>query len=217
MKWLTQNVDIIIDLTLAHLWLTVPAVLLSVLIAVPLGRIAQGQKWLRGPTLGAVGVLYAIPSLPLFVLIPTILGTGLRSTTTAIIVLTIYGVAVLIRSAADAFAAVPESALSAAVAMGYSRWRRFWGVELPIAVPVIIAGLRVVSVSTVSLATVGSLTGISSLGTLFTDGFQRGIFAEVVTGLVLTVVMAVALDLLLAGLGRALTPWNRPSVQRGRN
>jgi osmoprotectant transport system permease protein len=106
--------------------------------------------------------------------------------------------------------------MAAAAAMGYSRWGRFWAVELPIAVPVLVAGLRVVAVSTVSLATIGSLTGISSLGTLFTDGFQRGIPAEVITGLVLTVVMAVALDLLLAGLGRILAPWNRFSVATGR-
>lgn len=216
MKWVSQNLETVVDLTVAHLALVFPAVVLSVLIAVPLGRIAQGQRWLRGPVLGAVGVLYAIPSLPLFILVPTIFGTGLRSSATAVIVLTVYGVAVLIRSAADAFGAVPESALAAAAAMGYSRWGRFWGVELPIAVPVIVAGLRVVAVSTVSLATIGSLTGISSLGTLFTDGFQRGIPAEVIAGLVLTVVMAVALDLLLAGLGRALTPWVRTTFETGR-
>jgi osmoprotectant transport system permease protein len=115
----------------------------------------------------------------------------------------------MIRSAADAFHAVPETSLAAAAAVGYSPWSRFWGVELPIAVPVLIAGLRVVSVSTVSLATIASLTGISSLGTLFTDGFQRGIAAEVITGLALTVVIAVVLDLLLAALGRVLTPWTR--------
>lgn len=211
MKWLTQNVGSVVDLLLAHLALAVPAIVLSLLIAVPLGRIAQGQKWLRGPALGAVGVLYAIPSLPLFIIVPTIFGTGLRSSATAVIVLTVYGVAVMIRSAADAFGAVSESSLAAAVAVGYSSWSRFWGVELPIALPVLIAGLRVVSVSTVSLATIGSLTGIPSLGTLFTDGFQRGIVAEVVTGLALTVVVAVVLDLLLAALGRALTPWTRSS------
>jgi osmoprotectant transport system permease protein len=215
-KWLIQNLETVADLTVAHLGLVIPAVVLSVLIAVPLGRIAHGQRWLRGPALGAVGVLYAIPSLPLFILVPTIFGTGLRSSATAVIVLTVYGVAVLIRSAADAFGAVPESALAAAAAMGYSRWGRFWAVELPIAVPVLFAGLRVVAVSTVSLATIGSLTGISSLGTLFTDGFQRGIPAEVITGLVLTVVMAVALDLVLAGLGRILAPWNRSTIATGR-
>jgi osmoprotectant transport system permease protein len=214
-NWLTQNVGTVIDLLLAHLALAVPAILLSLLIAVPLGRVAHGWKWLRGPALGAVGVLYAIPSLPLFILVPSIFGTGLRSSATAVIVLTVYGVAVMIRSAADAFAAVPESSLAAAAAVGYSPWNRFWGVELPIAVPVLVAGLRVVSVSTVSLATIGSLTGIASLGTLFTDGFQRGIVAEVVTGLALTVVVAVVLDLLLAAAGRALTPWTR-SPQRAR-
>lgn len=210
MKWLTQNVGTVIDLTLAHLALVAPAILLSILIAVPLGRIAHGQRWLRGPALGTVGVLYAIPSLPLFILIPSIFGTGLRSSATAVIVLTTYAVAVLIRSAADAFGSVPLASLSAAEAVGYSTWRRFWGMELPIAVPVLIAGLRVVSVSTISLATVGSLTGIRSLGTLFTDGFQRGIIAEVLTGIALTIVVAVVLDLILAGLGRALTPWIRP-------
>jgi osmoprotectant transport system permease protein len=210
-KWLSQNVGTVVDLLLAHLALAVPAVVLSLLIAVPLGRIAHGRKWLRGPTLGAVGVLYAIPSLPLFIIVPSIFGTGLRSSATAVIVLTLYGVAVMIRSAADAFGAVPESSLAAAAAVGYSPWSRFWGVELPIAVPVLIAGLRVVSVSTVSLATIGSLTGISSLGTLFTDGFQRGIVAEVTTGLSLTVFVAVILDLLLAAVGRALTPWTRLS------
>ena len=216
MKWLTQNVGTVIDLTLAHLALVVPAILLSVLVAVPLGRVAHGRQWLRGPALGAVGVLYAIPSLPLFILVPTIFGTGLRSSATAVIVLTVYAIAVLIRSAADAFGSVPAASLSAAEAVGYSAWRRFWGVELPIAVPVLIAGLRVVSVSTVSLATVGSLTGILSLGTLFTDGFQRGIIAEVLTGVALTIVVAVVLDLMLAGLGRALTPWTRISARKVR-
>lgn len=209
MKWLSQNVETVLSLTIAHLGLALPAIVLSLLIAVPIGRLAHGLRWLRNPTIAFVGVLYAIPSLPLFILIPSIFGTGLRSSATAIIVLTVYGVAILVRSAADAFAAVADSTLTSATAVGYSRWRIFWAVELPLAVPVLIAGLRVVAVSTVSLVTVASLVGISSLGTLFTDGFQRGIIAEVVAGLVVTVAIAVALDLLLAGLGRVLTPWTR--------
>jgi osmoprotectant transport system permease protein len=210
MKWLSQTLDSVLTLTIAHLLLALPAILLSVVIAVPLGRLAHGVRWLKGPAITSVGVLYAIPSLPLFILVPSIFGTGLRSPATAVIVLTVYGVAVLLRSAADAFGAVSESSLAAAEAVGYSPWRRFWTVELPLAVPVLIAGVRVVSVSTISLVTVGSLIGISSLGTLLTDGFQRGIAAEVVTGVVLTVALAVTLDLLLAGVGRALTPWARP-------
>jgi osmoprotectant transport system permease protein len=213
-KWLSQNLDTVWALTLAHLSLAIPALVLSLVIAVPIGRLAHGLKWLRDPTIAFVGVLYAIPSLPLFILIPSIFGTGLRSPATAIIVLTIYGVAVLVRSAADAFGAVSESTLTSATAIGYSRWRAFWSVELPLATPVLVAGLRVVAVSTVSLVTVASLIGISSLGTLFTDGFQRGIVAEVMTGLVLTVAIAVALDLLLAGLGRVLTPWSSTASRK---
>jgi osmoprotectant transport system permease protein len=209
MKWLSQNLQTVLDLTVAHLALALPAIALSLIIAVPVGRIAHGSRWLRGPTVAFVGVLYAIPSLPLFIIVPSIFGTGLRSSATAIIVLTVYGVAILVRSAADAFGAVAESTLTSAVAIGYSPWRTFWSVELPLATPVLIAGLRVVAVSTVSLVTVASLVGISSLGTLFTDGFQRGILAEVLTGLIVTVLIAVVLDLVLAAVGRALTPWTR--------
>lgn len=214
MNWLTQNLSMVLELSLAHLALAVPAIVLSALIAVPVGRLLQGHRRLRDPALGVVGALYAIPSLPLFVLIPSIFGTGLRSTATAIIVLTVYGVAILVRSASDAFGSVPSSALATADAIGYSGWRRFWEVEMPLASPVILAGVRVVAVSTVSLVTVGSLTGIASLGMLFTDGFQRGIMAEVVTGLVLTVLIAVAIDLLLVALGRAGLPWTRTDRQR---
>jgi osmoprotectant transport system permease protein len=209
MKWLNQNVETVLELTAAHIALAVPAIILSLVIAVPMGRLAHGLRWLRDPTLALVGVLYAIPSLPLFIIIPSLFGTGLRSSTTAIIVLTVYATAILVRSAADAFGAVAESTITSATAVGYSKWRTFWSVELPLATPVLIAGLRVVAVSTVSLVTVASLVGISSLGTLFTDGFQRGIIAEVLTGLVVTVLIAVALDLLLAAIGRALTPWTR--------
>ncbi|WEO75969.1 ABC transporter permease [Cryobacterium sp. SO2] len=214
MNWLSQNLDRILELTAAHLSLVLPAILLSLLVAVPLGRIVNGLRRVRGPALGAIGVLYAIPALPMFILVPSIFGTGLRSPATAVIVLTAYGVAILTRSAGDAFESVPQSALAAASSVGYSPWRRFWDVELPLASPILIAGLRVVSVSTVSLATIGALTGVSSLGTLFTDGFQRGIVGEVVTGLVLTVMIAVAIDLILAVLGRALTPWLQASPRK---
>jgi osmoprotectant transport system permease protein len=212
MKWLSQNLSMVVELTAAHLALAVPAILLSLLIAVPIGRLAAGTPRLRDALLGGVGVLYAIPSLPLFILIPSLTGAGLRSPSTAVIVLTVYGVAVMVRSAADAFIAVPTGALLTADALGYSRARRFWGVELPLALPVMVAGLRVVSVSTIGLVTVAALIGIQSLGTLFTDGFQRGIIAEVITGLVMTAGIAIALDLLLAGAGRALTPWVRTAA-----
>lgn len=215
MRWLEQNLELIAELTLTHLLLTVPAVLASVLLAVPLGWFAHRHRWFGGPMIGAVGVLYAIPSLPLLVLIPAIIGTPLRSPLNLVIVLTVYGVAILARFAADAFAAVPAETLTAATAVGYSAWRRFWAIDVILAAPILFAGLRVVVVSTLSLVTIGSLIGVRSLGTLFTDGFQRGIVAEVVTGIVMTLLLAVILDRVCAILGRALLPWI-PATSRRR-
>jgi osmoprotectant transport system permease protein len=214
-RWLEQNLELIAELTLTHLLLTVPAVLASVLLAVPLGWFAHRHRWFGGPMIGAVGVLYAIPSLPLLVLIPAIIGTPLRSPLNLVIVLTVYGVAILARFAADAFDAVPAETLTAATAVGYSAWRRFWAVDVILAAPMLVAGLRVVVVSTISLVTIGSLIGVRSLGTLFTDGFQRGIVAEVVTGIVMTLLLAVILDRVCAILGRALLPWI-PATSRRR-
>jgi osmoprotectant transport system permease protein len=203
----------VLDLTAAHLALAVPAILLSIVIAVPIGWLAQRSAWAREPALAAVGVLYAIPSLPLFVLIPVLLGIGIRSSTNAVIVLTIYGTAIMVRAAADAFGSVPGEARLSAVAMGYSSFTRFWAVELPLAVPVMIAGLRVVVVSTIGMVTVASVIGIPSLGTLFTDGFQRGITAEVVTGIVATVALALVLDGLCVLAGRVVAPWSRNTAR----
>lgn len=214
MRWLTQNYEQVVDLLLTHLVLSVPAVLASLLIAVPLGWLAQHGPGLRGPVLVGVGLLYAVPSLPLFIIVPVLIGTPLRSAVTMVVVLTVYGVAVLVRSAADAFAAVPATTLDAATAVGHTRWSAFWRVELPLAGPVLLAGLRVVTVSTVSLVSVGAVIGIQSLGTLFTDGFQRGIQAEVLTGLVLVVALAVALDGLVVLLGRRIMPWTRAAAVR---
>jgi osmoprotectant transport system permease protein len=209
MKWLEQSLGMVAELTLVHLAISVPAILLSLLIAVPLGRLAFRRRWVGGPLLALVGVTYAIPSIALLIIVPSLLGTPLRSPSNLVIVLTIYGVAILSRGVADAFAAVPAETLTAADAIGYSRTARFWVIELPLAAPLIIAALRVVVVSTISLVTIGSIIGISSLGTLFTDGFQRGIVAEVVTGLVMTVVLAFALDGLCVLGERALLPWTR--------
>jgi osmoprotectant transport system permease protein len=126
-----------------------------------------------------------------------------------VVVLTVYGIALLVRSVADAFGAIDQTARQAAVAIGHSPLAVFWQVELPLAVPVILSGVRVVVVSTIGLVTIGALVGISSLGTLFTDGFQRGIVEEVLTGMVLTVVLAMLLDTVVAIAGRILTPWTR--------
>lgn len=208
MTWLSSNWGLIGSLTLAHLWIALPAIALSVLFSVPIARWAAFSR--RGDwVLSALSALYAVPSLPLLIVIPVIVGVALRSPINMVIVLTLYGVAVLVRQVAEGFRAIPRATMQAANACGYSLLRRFVEVELPLATPVIVAGTRVVATSTVSLVTVGAFIGVRSLGTLFTDGFQRGIVAEVVAGLVATVLLALVIDALIQGIGWALTPWTR--------
>ena len=208
MTWLSSNWGVIGSLTLSHLWIALPAIVLSVLLSVPIARWAAFSRR-GGWVLSALSALYAVPSLPLLIVIPVIVGVALRSPINMVIVLTLYGVAVLVRQVAEGFRAIPRATLQAANACGYSLLRRFVEVELPLATPVIVAGTRVVATSTVSLVTVGAFIGVRSLGTLFTDGFQRGIVAEVVAGLVATVLLALVIDALIQGIGWALTPWTR--------
>lgn len=208
MTWLSSNWGVIGSLTLAHLWTALPAIALSVLFSVPIARWAAFSRR-GGWVLSALSALYAVPSLPLLIVIPVIVGVALRSPINMVIVLTLYGVAVLVRQVAEGFRAIPRATMQAANACGYSLLRRFVEVELPLATPVIVAGTRVVATSTVSLVTVGAFIGVRSLGTLFTDGFQRGIVAEVVAGLVATVLLALVIDALVQGIGWALTPWTR--------
>ena len=208
MTWLSSNWGVIGSLTLAHLWTALPAIALSVLFSVPIARWAAFSRR-GGWVLSALSALYAVPSLPLLIVIPVIVGVALRSPINMVIVLTLYGVAVLVRQVAEGFCAIPRATLQAANACGYSLPRRFVQVELPLATPVIVAGTRVVATSTVSLVTVGAFIGVRSLGTLFTDGFQRGLVAEVVAGLVATVLLALVIDALIQGIGWALTPWTR--------
>lgn len=211
MTWVGNNLSLMASLFLAHVMLALPAVALSVAVAIPLGWLAHRSPTIRGPLLQVVGLLYAIPSLALFLIVPSLFGLEMRGSANIIVVLAIYGVAILVRTVTDAFDSVPADVLRAADACGYSLWRRFWSVDLPLSLPVTMAGVRVVVVSTISLVTVGSVIGVRSLGTLFTDGFQRGIVAEVVAGLVLTVLLALAMDGLCVLMGHMLTPWTKSS------
>ena len=212
MTWIWSNLDLIWDRTLDHLVLSVPSILLSFAIALPLGWLAHRYRASRAAILTSVGLLYAIPSLPLFIVLPFIVGTSIRSPLNLIIALTLYGVALMVRVVADGLSSVDRDVQQSATAVGFSGWTVFWQVELPLAGPVLLAGLRVVAVSTVSLATVGAVIGAQSLGSLFTDGIQRGIQAEIIAGIIATVVLALALDAALVLLGRVLMPWTRPSA-----
>ena len=211
MTWISNNLTLIIDMLGEHAVISFPAIALSIALSIPIGWIAAKHRRFGAPLVSGLELLYAIPSLALFVLIPALIGVGLRSYANIIIVLTIYGVAVLVRSCVEAFESVPEEVQRAADSCGFTRWKRFWAVDLPLSLPVCIAGIRVMAVSTISLVTVGSVIGIQSLGTLFTDGFQRGIMEEVAMGLILTVVFALVVDGLIVLAGKLLMPWTRRS------
>ncbi|HEY8589355.1 MAG TPA: ABC transporter permease [Naasia sp.] len=216
MNWVSNNLDLVLELSLQHLRLAAIPILVGFAISVPLGWLAYRYQLTRGVLLTAAGLLYTIPSLALFMLLPALTGLSVLSEANVVIALTIYAVAILARSVADAFASVDPTVRQAATAVGYSTWQRFWTVEFPLAGPVMLAGLRVVAVSTIALVTVGILVGVQSLGYLFTNGVQRRIVEEILTGVVATMLLALLVDLLLAVLGRALMPWSRTSAGRTR-
>ncbi|MBX0298859.1 ABC transporter permease [Cryobacterium sp. 1639] len=209
MTWVLANLGLIWARTLDHVVLSLPPILLCFVIAVPLGWLARRYRVSRGIILTGAGLLYAVPSLPLIFVLPAVIGTSLLSPLNVIIALTLYGIALMVRVVSDGLDSVDADVRQSASAMGYSTWSRFWQVELPLAGPVLLAGMRVVAVSTVSLVTVGAVIGVQSLGSLFTDGFQRGIQAEIVAGLVATVALALLFDGALVLAGRMLMPWTR--------
>ena len=203
-SWISSNGTLIWQLTKENAYLGVVSALLGLAISLPLGIVAARWRWFYPPTLTVVNVIYAIPALALFIaLIPSL---GLTDTN-VIVALTLFSLCVIVPNVVAGLRAVPEPVRQAATAMGYGGLRRLVTVELPLAVPVIIAGLRVAVVSSISLATVGQLIGVSSLGYLFIDGLQRSFPTEIYVGIVLIIALAVACDLVLVGIRRLLTPW----------
>ncbi|APT93338.1 ABC transporter permease [Corynebacterium phocae] len=201
--------DKILELAWAHTLLAVPPLIITAVLALPLGWAASHYPRVREVLVTVTSLLYVIPSLALFIILPKVLGTSLLSPVNVIIAMTLFGLALQVRSAADAFSTVSGPIRAAATAVGYSAWQRFWKVELPLAGPGLIAGLRVVSASTISLISVGALIGVPSLGTLFTEGFLRNYPEQVAYGLIGCVVLALIFDLLLVLLGWVSMPWQR--------
>ncbi|WP_374975291.1 ABC transporter permease [Microbacterium trichothecenolyticum] len=209
MNWVADNLDLIWALTLDHLRQSAIAIVAGFVLSVPLGWLAFRYTALRGTVLTVIGLLYTIPSFALFAVLTTLFGIPYLSELNLVVALTIYAVAIMTRSVTDGLASVDPATRSAAVAVGFGAWRRFWTVDFPLAGPVILAGLRVTAMSTISLATVGTLIGVQNLGYLFTNGSQRRIIAEVLAGVVAVVIIAVVVDALLVLAGRALLPWTR--------
>ena len=209
LEYVDRNRDTILSWLGWHAWLSVLPVVLGLVIAVPLGWVAHRYRFVHGPLLSLAGLLYTIPSLALFVLMPLVLHTRILDPVNVVAALTVYSVALLVRVVADGLAAVPDDVRMASLAMGYNPLQRLFAVELPIAVPVVVAGLRVAAVSNVSLVSVSALLGVPQLGQLFTIGFSRGVTEPIVAGIISCVLLAFVLDVLLVTGGRLLTPWRR--------
>lgn len=207
MNWALNNLELVLQLTLTHLLVSLIPLAIGFVIAVLLARVTSNRF---APAItGSLGALYAIPSLALFVTLPVLIGTNFVGPTNVLIALTIYVVSAMFFSARDAFAALPKPTIEFAQAQGLSATQRFFYVELPLATPGLIAGARVAAASTISMASIGAVVGVRNLGYLFLDGFQRKINDEILTGLIAIFLIAIAIDLGLWLLGKALTPWQR--------
>ena len=209
MSWFLNHLGDVLDLTVRHIYLAGVPLILGLLIALPLGWLARRYKALYPVLIIGTGLLYTIPSLALFIMLPLLLGTKVLNPNNVIIAMTIYTVALLVRTVADGLGSVPEAVNQSATAMGYRRGRRFVSVELPLAVPVISAGLRVAAVSNVSIVSVAALIGVAQLGSLFTDGFSRDFMDPIIVGVIACVLLALLFDATILVLTRLATPWLR--------
>ncbi len=209
MTWLADNWQVVLDLAGQSLYLAGIPLVIGFVVSIPLGWAAS--RWSRAypAIITTTGLLYTIPSLALFVIMPIVLGTKILDPVNVIVAMTIYTVALLVRTVADGLNAVPDDIAQAATAMGYKGVRRLFGVELPLAAPVIAAGLRVAAVSNVSIVSIATLIGVSQLGDLLVDGYNRVIWGELITGIVSCILLALALDAVIVLGTRMVTPWLR--------
>ncbi|MFB6705464.1 ABC transporter permease [Streptomyces sp. NPDC056333] len=205
-SYLTSRREILQDAVIQHLQLTVVSVSVGLLVAVPLALAVRRWRWAAGPVLGVTTILYTVPSLAMFSLLLPVYGL---SASLVVAGLVLYSLTLLVRNILAGLRAVPEETRQAARGMGYGPIRLLVAVELPLALPTAMAGLRIVTVSAVSLVTVGAIVGYGGLGNLIYSGMNTHFKAQVLTASVLCVVIAVCADLLLLGVQRLLTPWTR--------
>lgn len=211
---MAENSDQIVMMAIAHVRVAVLPIILSLLISIPVAWWAHRRKGARRILVPLSSVLYALPSLPLFILLPVIIGTQVLDPINLVIALTLFGIALMVRTAVDAFDSVGRLTRDDALAVGHSPIQVFWRVALPLAGPPLMAGTRVVSASTLSLVSVGALIGVPSLGYFFTNGYQRAFPTEILTGVLGTVVLAVIFDAVIVLTGRLLMPWVRATDRR---
>lgn len=211
---LSGNWDVVWYYTQQHARYTLFALVLGMILALPLAFAAVRRPSLYPPLLVATNIIYAVPAITMFIVLSTWL--GFLNDKPIIVAMALYTLVILVRSLVESIRAVPEHVVQAAEAMGYTSARRFVSVELPLALPGVVAGLRLAAVSTVSLISVGALIGRGAIGRMFTEGRQRRITTEIWSALVAVVVLALVLDLVIFVAGRAATPWIRAGRGRRR-
>jgi osmoprotectant transport system permease protein len=207
--WIQRNLSMIGNLLVEHIILSVLPVLVALVISLPLGFLVFKTKRVANVILAFLGVIYSIPSLALFVMMPLILGTKILNPVNIVAALSIYSIALLVRSVVDGLRFVPASVKESASAVGYGWLRRLVRVELPLAMPVIYSGLRVVTVSNIALVSVAVLIGSGALGKLFDLGFGSFFYTPIIVGLVLMLALALAADALILLKQRGTLPWFR--------
>ncbi|GGR44039.1 ABC transporter permease [Streptomyces netropsis] len=199
------------DATLQHVGITLASVAIGLLVAFPLALLARRWRGVAGPVLGLTTILYTVPSLAMFSLLVPVFGLSVAVVVTGLV---LYSLTILVRNILAGLASVPEEAREAARGMGYGPVRLLFGVELPLALPALMAGLRITTVSTVSLTTVGAIIGYGGLGNLIYEGMHSFFKAQVLTASALCVALAVLADLALLLLQRLLTPWARAGKRK---
>ena len=209
-EWVFEHLDDLWAATYEHLQLTIIAVVVGLIISAAASLLIYRSRRFYGPVTGVAGLLYTIPSLALFALLVPITGLSIL---TAEIALVSYTLLILIRNIMAGLDGVPREMREAADGMGYTPWQRLARVELPLAVPVIVAGLRIATVTIIGLVTVAGLIGQGGLGALMIRGFSRGFPTQIYLGAVLTVVLALMADAALLLLQRAVTPWLRQGAR----
>ncbi|MFV0432387.1 MAG: ABC transporter permease [Leucobacter sp.] len=209
LDWITNNTAEILHLTVTHLWLTLLPTLIGLIISIPLGYLAFNYRRSYTFIVGGTSLFYTIPSLALFILLPKLMGTKILDPMNVVVALVIYTVALLVRVVADGLDSVSPDVVKAAEGVGFTRVQTFFKIQLPIAVPAILSGLRVVVVSNISIVTMAAVIGIAQLGSLFTMGFTRRLFVPIIVGLVICLLLALVLDRLLVLLGKIMTPWSQ--------
>jgi osmoprotectant transport system permease protein len=207
--WVADHIGDILGYAGQHALLAGIPLVVGLLLALPLGWVARRYARLYGVIIAGSGLLFTIPSLALFILMPLILGTRILDTLNVYVAMTLYTLALLVRTVAEGLGAVPDATRQAATAMGFTGMRRLLRVDLPLAIPVIAAGLRVAAVSNVSIVSVASLVGFPQLGYYLTDGYQRTFPTEIAVGIVGCVLLALIFDSVIRAGAWAVTPWQR--------